>query len=214
MLFKGASHAEKEDWEKGCLLASWIGDTKFVEKAVNEGHVTETIINVAKSLSKQLYVKACEVYASKLIQDDDICKGATYLMLAGRKEEAIQVLLNNKLYRDAAFMSKVCLQKDNPIHKKVMKVWLLQLIQDGNFEVAAKVYCSIGRYQDAADIIEKRDTPYAWKTGMYLADKCGNTPKLEVFAIKYCVDCMTKAQYEEAKQVFNKYAQLKVRNIT
>jgi len=130
-------------------------------------------------------------------------------MHAGLKEEAIRVLIDNKLFRDAMLMMKVCTLKKNPIQLEVIKKWLLQLIQDGNFEVAAKVYASMERFQDAADVIERRDTPYAWKTGMFLSDKCGNILKLEVFALKFSMDCMGKAEYEEAKQVLKSYSHLK-----
>ncbi|ODN03766.1 Gem-associated protein 5 [Orchesella cincta] len=203
------SHAKKGNWEKGCLLATWMGDSEFVEKCIREGEVTETVVLCAKTLGKQVFVAASEAYAEKLILQEDFSKAATYLFMAGQREKAIQVLADNKLYRDAVALIKVAMSKGHKIHIDTVKKWLTQLVQNGSLEVAAKVYCSVGLYGDALAVVEKRGTPAMWKTGMYLASKCGDIRKMQLFGLEYCVDSMMKGNHEEVKQVVNSYDELK-----
>ncbi|CAL8125894.1 unnamed protein product [Orchesella dallaii] len=203
------SHANRGNWEKGCLLATWMGDAEFVEKCVREGQVTETVVLCAKTLGKQVFITACEAYAEKLLLQEDISKAATYLFMAGQREKAIQVLADNKLYRDAVALIKMSMSKGHKIHIDTVKKWLTQLIQNGSLEEAAKVYCSIGLYGDALAVIEKRGTPAVWKTGMYLASKCGDIRKMQLFGLEYCVDSMMKGNHKEAKEAVNTYEDLK-----
>lgn len=208
--WKGESHEQKEEWEKGCLLAFWMGDTEFIERAVKSGHVTETIINLASSMSRRIYLQACEAYAEKLILEDEITKAATYLLQAGLKGRAINLLIDHKLFRDAVALMKICMNKKSSIQVETMKAWLVSLVQDGNFELAAKIYCSIGMLDDALAVVTKRDTPLAWKAGMYLASETGNLNKLEFLGLKYCLHAMMKADYEEAQNAVLFYGGLKV----
>lgn len=207
---KGESHAEKGTWEKGCLLASWMNDSKFIERAIDDGHITETVVHLTKSMSHELYAKACKMYAQKLVSQEDIFKAATYLLQGGLKKEAIELLLEHKFYRDAVALVVTNMTAKDPMRAEIYRKWLLQLIQDGNFEVAAKVYCSLGMYKDALAVVEKRDLPYAWKAGMLLADQCGDEKKLKLLGFTYCVNCIMKKSHEEAKQTIMNYSGLKV----
>lgn len=210
-LFLGESHASKGTWEKGCLLASWIGDTDFVERAIDEDHVSETIVNLAKSMSKTVYKKACQKYAERLVLQDDITKAATYLIQGGWKEEAVDLLVEHKLFRDAiALLTTHPTRTEASKKVDIMNKWLKQLIQDGNFEVAAKLYCSMGQYHDALTVIEKRDQPYAWRAGILLADRCSDEKKLKLLGLTYCVHNIMIGCHEEAKEISLQYKSLNV----
>lgn len=71
----------------------------------------------------------------------------------------------------------------------------------------------MNRFDQALSIIEKRDFPYAWKAGMYIALKANNTKKIERFGLKFLEYSLVKQSYEELLKIIEEYHEsLKVKS--
>jgi len=121
----------------------------------------------------------------------------------------VEILVKKKLYREATLLAKSRFPEELPLVTEIQERWVVQLVTEGNFELACKINCSLGRYSEALSNIEKRNTPYAWKGALYLAVKAGELKKAEGFGVKYLEDRMSNREYAECTQLMTEFNFLK-----
>jgi len=86
-----------------------------------------------------LYERASDAYARQLIEKDDIHPAVNLYLLNGKVEEAIEVLVKRKLFREALVLAKIRLSNDDPLTIDVQEKWVHHLTFTGNYELAAKM---------------------------------------------------------------------------
>lgn len=93
-------------------------------------------------LSFRLWQEACDVYAMKLIENpkSDPLETVSYLLACHKVEEAVNVLCNATLFREALALAKCRLSKNDPTINDVLSKWATFSVIHGAYEVAAQWY--------------------------------------------------------------------------
>jgi tetratricopeptide (TPR) repeat protein len=192
------------------MISNWWGDTHWLEKCIKMGKVTEAMLPIAACTNRVLYIQALESYASSLLNKEEYLLAAHYFHLSGKQDRAIEVLTNAKMYREAVAMMKSILPEEDPRIKEVMRQWAQKSVWDGNFELAAKIFCAISDFESAMMAIEKRTISYAYKSGIYIAEQAKDESKLIMFGVNFVIDGLAKGVYDEINSLIEKYPKLKV----
>ena len=82
-----------------------------------------------------------ECYAKKLSEEakGDPLEAASYLLACHKIEDAIEVLCNATLYREAVVLAKCRLAKSDPAIDDILKRWATYGIMNGSFEISTQV---------------------------------------------------------------------------
>jgi hypothetical protein len=86
-----------------------------------------------------LYEKAVDAYARQSAEKDDVHQAVNFYLLIGKVEEALDLLVKRKLYREAVVLAKLRLTKDDPLTLDVQEKWTQELVRIGNYELAGKM---------------------------------------------------------------------------
>jgi hypothetical protein len=204
------SHVAKKQLDHASTLSAWIGDKECVEQAIKNRQVTETMLHIAKLLSKALYIEAVTVFAEQLIENEEYIRASTMFFVIGNFDRAVKVLVDQALYREALTLLKITLPKEDFRIAEVTNKWAQRAITDGNFELACKIYCSTGQFSNAISVIEKRAVPYAYNAGCYISSKQGDERNLEMFGVKFILDGIVRGVYQECHELILEYPALMV----
>jgi hypothetical protein len=85
----------------------------------------------------------CEAYATQLIFEDNPHKAVSYLLCIDKVDEAINVFLTAKLYKEAYTLASSRLESNNPIIKNILETWADHAQNDGHFQNATEWYVII-----------------------------------------------------------------------
>jgi len=68
----------------------------------------------------------------------------------------------------------------------------------------------MGQLEEALAAIENRNKPYAWRAGIYLADKLGHQKKVDVLGIKFIQHCLAENSVVTCYELTKKFSSLAV----
>jgi hypothetical protein len=204
-------HDAKKQLDHAAILSTWMGDSQWLETSIKNRQVTESMLPLAYSFSRKLYGEAMSVFAEQLIDSEEYVRACTLYLIIGKRDAAVKVLTDHALYREAIALIKTNFPNDNERLEEVAGKWAWRAINDGNFELAAKIYCSIGQYANALTVIEKRAVPYAFQAGCYISSKLEDEKNLELFGVKFILDGIFRRSYLECYNLINDYPPLQVK---
>jgi len=196
--------------DSAAILSFWLDDSLYIEKCIKSGQVTEAMIPIAASIGRSMFLRAVESYASSMLRNQDYLKAGHYFYICGQHDKAIEALIAGKHFREAVALVKSTVADEDPRVKEVMEKWAKQLFDDGKFELATKIYCSIKEYSLALMVVEKRPHSFAYKVGCYIAQKIKDESKLIIFGVLFVTDGLTKGAYDECNSLLNEYPHIKV----
>ncbi|XP_072382059.1 uncharacterized protein [Diabrotica undecimpunctata] len=139
-------------------LSLFRGDlSTTIQEAIDAKRVTPQIIALAPMVSPKLWQMACGSYATQLSEQQGAypLEIAIYYLACHKVEEALAVLCEGNLYREALVLSK-CRMMGKDVIDSVIEKWASAMRLDGNFEMAAQCYIYLGRYEDAASLLYRR----------------------------------------------------------
>jgi hypothetical protein len=85
----------------------------------------------------------CQAYAEQLELFGQYEKAASYLLVCHKVNEAVQLLVNHHLFREALALAHNRLGPDDPTPARIIREWSRQLTVTGNYELAAEWWVSI-----------------------------------------------------------------------
>lgn len=80
----------------------------------------------------------CRAYAEQLELFGQYEKAASYLLLCHKVDEAIQLLVDHHLFREALAIARSRLAPDDPTPTRIIRKWSRQLTVSGNYELAVE----------------------------------------------------------------------------
>lgn len=153
-------HEARGNLGQASLMHCWRGSLDdHIRFAARHKKLTPFLVASAPQVSMKLWELASEVYAEQLVEEGDVITGASYLINTGKVEEAIDVLLKYRHFREAIAIAKCRLGYNEEMVDKVVTTWAASAIYEGSFDLAAALQLSIGQLEDAARTLARRSDP-------------------------------------------------------
>jgi hypothetical protein len=80
----------------------------------------------------------CKAYSEQLILYGQYQKAASYLLLCHKVNEAIELLVNHQLFREALAIAHTRLGPDDPAPRRIVRDWGRHLASGGKYELAVE----------------------------------------------------------------------------
>ncbi|KAJ8926424.1 hypothetical protein NQ314_021212 [Rhamnusium bicolor] len=183
-------HKQRGKHKLNSILSLIKGDiSATIKEAIEERRVTPWIITMAPMVSPKLWQLACDVYAQQLAvePDSDPLEVATFFLMCHKVEDAIHILCDGGLYREALALAKCRLPASDGAIKNIIEKWLKHAMTVGNFEVAAQCNIFLGKYESAASALFRRSDTEILNFAAELAEKSGNEDLHKAILLRYNV---------------------------
>lgn len=100
----------------------WRGNLKeILEEKVKTGHLDDFLVSLAPFVSPRLWHEACVSYSKTLFANKLYRKAACYLLAIHKIHDAIELLLNSKLFLEALCIARCRLPESDPIFNEIVK---------------------------------------------------------------------------------------------
>ncbi|KAM7341864.1 gem nuclear organelle associated protein rigor mortis [Cochliomyia hominivorax] len=106
-------------------------------KCVQSKQLCEWHISLAPSISYSFWQKCCQAFAEQLIEQGYALQAAAYMLAIHQQQDAIEMLVEKKLFKEALLIARVYLQPDDPLNNKISEKWITHLYDNGNLTGAA-----------------------------------------------------------------------------
>ena len=115
----------------------------------------------------------CYHYSEQLIAEGDIRKAASYALVSGRKDRAVEIFSNQNLLRESVALSRCLYDDDSAPVRESLSLWAAKATQDGNLELAAKCHLANRDVAEAARTLARRSDTASLKLSADLANSAG-----------------------------------------
>ena len=142
------------------LMHCWRGSLSgHIRVAAKQKKLTPFLVASAPQVSMKLWEVACEAYAERLVLEGDIVTAASYYLNIHKVEEAVDVLLRHKHYREALAITKSRFGDMQEQLEKVVGHWVTTSMHEGNMDLVASLQLSTGQAEAAARSLSRRIDP-------------------------------------------------------
>ncbi|XP_077522300.1 gem-associated protein 5-like [Amblyomma americanum] len=174
-------HKREHNLDYAFQMMAWKGDTAVaLREAAAERRLTDTLVALAPSVSRALWYEMCERYAAQLLSDGEHHRAVLYYLACRKVKEALKLLCDNSLHREALSIARAHLSDDDPEIHQIYASWAERAVGVGNFELAAKCYLAIGDPSKAVASLMNRKDPYSLRSAAYVAKKNGLLAEMEM----------------------------------
>lgn len=91
----------------------------------------------------RVWRETCEAYTAQLTEEGHYTKASTYLLAVNKIEEAIDLLVEQKLFTEAVAIAKCRLPENNPTVGSIYMKWADHATRNGLHQLAAHWYVKI-----------------------------------------------------------------------
>ncbi|XP_060517514.1 gem-associated protein 5-like isoform X2 [Cylas formicarius] len=175
-------------YQSSNTLSLWKGDINCaIKDAIKEKRVTPWILSLCPMVSPKLWQEGCDTYANQLMEEPnaDPLEIVTYLLACHKLEQAVEVLCDRGLLREAYVLVKSRLPDDDPMVKTTLEKWAKGLTFNGSFEMAAECYIALGKYEEAASVLFRRSNADLLEVAVDIARKSGNEELLKAVLFRF-----------------------------
>ncbi|XP_036139651.1 gem-associated protein 5 isoform X2 [Monomorium pharaonis] len=192
----------------------WCDELKdHLNMAASAHELNDFLVSLAPSVSMKMWREMCEVYAQQLIEGDNPGKAVTYLLSIHKIYEALEVLLNTNMYKEAYALGRLKLDADDAFLNKILESWAKWATVKGHLEQAAQCHVKLGQFDEAATILSRRKDLHCLEVASELAFLSGN----EEFGMSLTVDAMTRAlmklDWSKARSLIKDIRQVQYLNV-
>lgn len=85
----------------------------------------------------RVWKETCEAYVAQLTEEGLYTKASTYLLAVNKIEEAVDLLVEQKLFMEAVAIAKCRLPENDPIVESIFKKWADYTNKNGLHQLAA-----------------------------------------------------------------------------
>ncbi|XP_018026174.2 gem-associated protein 5 [Hyalella azteca] len=152
-----ASHMEANNLAVAAPLHLWRGTSEaLVRQAISSKSLTADIVVQALHASRQLGETACEAFSQQLVAAGDIVTASSYLIMANKVTEAIELLQQRKLYREALVLAKTRRPGNLALQESIAVNFAKNCMAEGQYDIAAILQESLGDTEAAASCLSRR----------------------------------------------------------
>ena len=178
-----------DDVDSQAVLGLWTGNLgHVVDTALQKGNMTERMLSHCAGVSMGLWRKAAQGLGRQMVREGDILRGSEYLLSSGSVIEAVTVLSKHGYHRAGVAIAKSRLGQDCDLVRELMSNWAKQSSADGNFGLAAKCWLSVGKKEEAAEMLAKLGDRASLRVAALLVGNTGG--KGEVYSRQCLTDCL------------------------
>ncbi|KAJ8913468.1 hypothetical protein NQ315_013848 [Exocentrus adspersus] len=167
-------HQQKGKYSLSNTLSLFKGDINTkIKKAIEDKRVNPWVIMMSPMVSIKTWQSACETYAQQLSEeaDSDALEIASYYLACHKVEQAIDILCEAAMFREALALAKCRLAEDNSAVTNIIEKWAKQTLY--------------GKYEDAASVLFRRSDATTLKFAAELSEKSGNEELHKAILLKY-----------------------------
>ncbi|XP_056299460.1 gem-associated protein 5 [Pseudoliparis swirei] len=207
-------HVEAGHYNSVVYLRLWTGDLEgALQLAVEKGELSDHLLSIAPMAGFSAWSRAVEAFVKQLCQQQQYLKAASHLLSLSRLHEAVGLLRDHKLYREAIALVKARLPADEPVLKELYSCWAAALEKDGHFSAAAKCYLAAGASFDAAKVIARKNDVPSLRTAAGLARISGEVALARSLALRCAKDLVAAQDWITAQEVLSSQESLLVHRL-
>lgn len=174
-------HKQEHNLDYAFQMMTWKGDlATALREAAAERRLTDSLVAQAPSLSRSVWFEMCERYAAQLASEGEHHRAVLYYLACHKVEEALNLLCENSLHREALAIARAHLPEDDPQVENIYALWAERAAGVGNFEQAAKCYLAIGHANKAVALLMNRRDPHSLRSAAYIARDSGLLAEMEI----------------------------------
>ncbi|XP_065367318.1 protein rigor mortis [Calliphora vicina] len=106
-------------------------------RCVQTKQLCEWHVSLAPSISYSFWQKCCQAYAEQLIEQGYALQAAAYMLAIHQQQDAIEMLMEQKLFKEALLIARIYLQSEDPLNNTISEQWITHLYANGNLTGAA-----------------------------------------------------------------------------
>ncbi|XP_043268004.1 gem-associated protein 5 [Venturia canescens] len=193
------------------------GLRKNLQEAIAEKRLNDFLVSLSAGLSMKTWQETCEAYATQLVFESNPTKAVSYLLSIHKIHRAIEIYIDQKMYKEAYVLARCKVDKEDEILTKILNEWANNASRDGNFEEAAQCYVKLGDFAKAARLLSRRKDLKVLELSAelgQLTSEPGLSESLAEQAFNECLlvsDCATARKFvEKFSEINHRRAQLEV----
>ncbi|KAI8119080.1 Protein rigor mortis [Lucilia cuprina] len=109
----------------------------FGTKAEAKEVLADESLRVACFFGTNFWQKCCQAYAEQLIEQGNALQAAAYMLAIHQQQDAIEMLMEKKFYKEALLIARIYLQPEDPLNNTISEQWITHLYANGNLTGAA-----------------------------------------------------------------------------
>lgn len=169
-----AQHKRDLNFGQAFQMMVWRGNiAEALREAASARKLNDTLVALAPSVSRTLWLELCEKYAEQLSSEGEHHRAALYLLTCRKVREALQLLSSNGLTREALAVAKAHLVEGDPEVADIYVAWAEKAKSTGSYEQAAKCYLGAGDAARAVKVLLGRRNAQSRRAAAYIAKKYG-----------------------------------------
>ncbi|XP_064484146.1 gem-associated protein 5-like [Ornithodoros turicata] len=169
-----SQHKKDLNFDQAFQMMIWKGDVaEALHEAAAARKLNDTLVSLAPSVSRTLWLEMCEKYAEQLLSDGEHHRAALYLLTCHKIPEAIQLLCSNGHVREALVIAKAHLVEGDPETADIYVAWAEKAKRVGNYEQAARCYLAADDARNAVKVLQNRRDARTKRAAAYIAKKFG-----------------------------------------
>ncbi|KAK9498761.1 hypothetical protein O3M35_003324 [Rhynocoris fuscipes] len=191
-------------------LSLWAGDiSETIKEACRKRQLDDWLVSLAPMVSHKLWVDCCRSYASQLAEKGDTYKAVSYLLSIHQLEEAIDLLLESKMFREAVVLAKLRLSNGDAAIRKVMQQWANHCIGTGMLPLAAHCLLSNGSNIEAVEVLSRVKDPVTLALAAEIAQKSEAHDMALSIALRALNSSLEKKDFITAKLITSQHSKIK-----
>lgn len=156
MMVEENNHRDVGNEQHARHLSLWSGNlNQVIIDACRKKRLDSWLVSLAPMVSHKLWVDCCKTYAQQLADSGETHMAVSYLLGVHQIEEAIDLLLDAKLHREAIAIAKSRFLPDDPIIRKVLMHWANHCVGNGMLSLAAHCLLNCGSYIEAVELLAR-----------------------------------------------------------
>ncbi|XP_054267558.1 gem-associated protein 5 isoform X2 [Macrosteles quadrilineatus] len=168
----------------------WRGQvSQLLTQAITKKQLSDWLVSLAPMAGFDMWEKASEAYSAQLVECGEVVKGSSYLLQINKVHEAVRLLADYKMYREAIAIAKCRLAHDDELTTEVYTEWATTTRQQGSLQLAAHCFLAAGNIQACIETLARDKELKSLKMAATLASQHG-FPEL---ASSLATECLTMA---------------------
>uniref|UniRef100_A0A1B6L1G8 Uncharacterized protein n=2 Tax=Graphocephala atropunctata TaxID=36148 RepID=A0A1B6L1G8_9HEMI len=186
----------------------WRGDvSQMLQEAIAKKQLSDWVVSMAPLAGFEMWEAACAAYAEQLTECGDVLKASTYLLAIHKAHEAVQLLADHKLYKEAVAVARCRLVADDPLTADVFTEWGNVVRLQGNFTLAAHCYLAANNSQACMESLARVKELKYLKMAAMMAKHLGQCEKADSLAAECLTMCVASSNFTVGHQLVTEMPQ-------
>ncbi|KAG8258404.1 Gem-associated protein 5 [Homalodisca vitripennis] len=126
----------------------WRGDiSQMIQEAIAKKKLSDWLVSMAPLAGFEVWEEACVAFAKQLEECGEVLKASSYLLAIHNVHEAVRLLADHKMFKEAVAVAKCRLSHDDSLTSKVYTEWGDMSRAQGNLTLAVHCYWAACNFQ-------------------------------------------------------------------